>query len=202
MSHDAERGIIMDSAGSLAIPKHLQEKVDKEIKFGERIQWIGMPIPKFFTPHSTGWFLFGMWWTVFFLIGMVSMWFLSGYPGFAALGVPAILFGFGMVSNPLFAYMRALNTIYVITERRAIVFDGGLSDDISSYHPEKMMNISVKEKKNGLGNVIFSRRTWYDFDGAMRYEELGFFNIRSPKKIELMLRKLAEQSNLSGCGIS
>jgi hypothetical protein len=96
--------------------------------------------------------------------------------------------------------LRLLNTIYVITERRAIVFDGGLSDDISSYHTEKLMNISVKEKKNGLGNVIFSRRTWYDSDGALCYEELGFFNIRNPKKIELMLKKLAEQSNSSDIG--
>jgi len=35
------------------IPQELQEKVDRELQPDERILWIDMPIPTFFTREST-----------------------------------------------------------------------------------------------------------------------------------------------------
>lgn len=48
-----------------AIPRPLQETVDRELEPGERIQWIDMPTARFFTPVATGVFLFAIPWTAF-----------------------------------------------------------------------------------------------------------------------------------------
>jgi hypothetical protein len=43
-----------------SIPNSLQEIVARELEPGERLEWIGMPRPVFFTPMATGAFLFGI----------------------------------------------------------------------------------------------------------------------------------------------
>ena len=78
--------------------------------------------------------------------------------------------------------------------RRAITFDGGWPTTIRSYPPDKLQDIYRKEKKDGSGDVIISRHAWRDSDGDRQSMELGFLRIRNPKEVELMLRKLAEES--------
>ena len=120
--------------------------------------------------------------------------FKEGFDLFPLFGIPFVLIGLGMLSSPLWAYRKALQTVYVITDRRAITFDGGWSTTIRSYPPEKLQEIYRKEKRDGSGDVIIARRAWRDSDGDRRSEELGFLRIRDPKEIEQMLRTLAEQA--------
>ena len=47
------------------IPEELKEKVDRELQADERILWIDMPIPKFFTHEITKIFLIGIFFTLF-----------------------------------------------------------------------------------------------------------------------------------------
>jgi hypothetical protein len=181
------------------IPPHLQSKVDRELDSGESIEWIEMPIPRFFTPIATGGFLFGIPWTAFAISWTAAAaWGTSrdgaGVDvGFALFGVPFILVGFCMLSSPIWAYRKALHTVYVITNRRAITFDGGMSMTIRSYTPDRLHDIYRKEKRDGTGDVVIARRAWRDSDGDRQSEELGFFRVRDPKTIESMLRKLAEK---------
>lgn len=98
-----------------------------------------------------------------------------------------------MLSSPLWEYKKSFKTVYVITNRRAITFDGGWSATIRSYAPEKLHDIYRKEKRDGSGDVIIARRAWRDSDGDRQSEELGFLRIKKPKDIELMLKGLAEQ---------
>ena len=183
------------------IPRPLQETVDREIESGERIEWIDMPIPRFFTPVATGAFLFAIPWTAFaiFWICGASGFRLpdfskSGFSFFPFFGVPFVLIGLAMLSSPLWAYRKAFKTVYVITNKRAITFDGGWSTTIRSYPPGKLQDLYRKEKRDGSGDVIISRRAWRDSEGDRQAEELGFLRIRNPKEIEQMLRKLAGQA--------
>ena len=45
------------------IPQGLKEKVDRELQPDERILWMDIPIPTFFTPESTKIFIFGIFFT-------------------------------------------------------------------------------------------------------------------------------------------
>ena len=185
------------------MPRKLREKVHRELDPGETIQWMEMPIPRFFTPVATGAFLFGIPWTAFaifwtwgaagFRIPDLSEGF-KGFGLFPLFGLPFILVGLGMLLSPLWAYRKAFRTAYVITDRRAITFQGGWSTTIRSFPPSKLRSVYRKEKDDGTGDVIIDHRAWRDSDGDSQTEELGFLRIREPRNIERMLNELAEHA--------
>ena len=182
------------------IPRQLREAVDREIESGEKVEWMDMPIPRFFTPAATAAFLFAIPWTAFAIFWICGA---SGFkmPDFGKgafsffplFGVPFVLMGLAMLSSPLWAYKKSFKTVYVITNRRALTFDGGWSTTIRSYAPEKLHDIYRREKRDGSGDVIIARDAWRDSEGDRQPVELGFFRIRNPKEIEQMLKALAEQ---------
>ncbi|MCK4564002.1 MAG: hypothetical protein KAU94_04960, partial [Verrucomicrobia bacterium] len=117
--------------------------------------------------------------------------FRNGAGLFPLFGVPFVLIGIGMLSTPLWTYRKAFKTVYAITDRRAITFDGGRSTTVRSYPPEKLQDIYRKEKKDGSGDVVIVRSAWRDSDGDRRSEELGFLRIENPKEVESLLNELA-----------
>jgi hypothetical protein len=164
------------------------------------------PLPRFHTPSSTIVFLFGIPWTIFSAGWMAltiggAAWSISHSQQamgwilvfFALFGLPFLLVGFGMLAAPLWARHRALKTVYVITDQRAITFDGGWTTTIRSYSPERLQNIYRRERGDGTGDVIFSHRVWRDSEGGQQVQNLGFLNIREAKRVEQMLRELAKQ---------
>ncbi len=175
------------------IPKKFQSMVDRELEPEERVKWIGMPIPRFFTGASTGSFLFAIPWTAFAIFWLVGSWYQSKNVPFTLFGVPFVLIGFGLLSSPLFTYRRSFKTVYVITNKRAIIFNGGWSTIVRSFLPASLGEIYRRERKNGSGDVFISKRAWRDSNGDRNSEEIGFLSVDSPKEIEQMLKTLAEQ---------
>ena len=187
-----------------SITPHLRDAVSREIESDERIEWMGMPRPVFFTPITTGAFLFGVPWTAFaiFWTAGAAWGTMNGdeAPGlfslFPLFGLPFILIGCGMLSAPMIAYWKALRTVYVITDRRAITFDGGWSMTVRSYPPDKLQDIYRKEKSDGSGDVIIARRAWRDSDGDRQSEELGFLRVEDAREVECQLKALAAQAEM------
>jgi hypothetical protein len=183
------------------IPRDLDDKVKRELDSGERVLWIEQPIPRYFTAMSTGAFLFAIPWTAFaiFWICGASGFKLpdfskGGFSFFPLFGLPFVLIGIGMLSAPLWAYRKAFKTVYVITDRRAITFEAGWKTTIRSYHPDRLQNIHRLEKRDGTGDVVLGQRLWSSSEGGQQSMDLGFLNIRDPKTVEAMLKKLAEQA--------
>ena len=194
----------MTSSAELLV--HHQEVMNRELESGERIRWAGMPMPKLF-PRGDTWtfFVFGIPWTAFalFWTGAAAWGIMNDNDGSGHLliplcGVPFILIGFGMLSSPIRAYRNATKTVYVITDRRAITFDGGWYTTIRSYPPDKLQEICRKEHKNGTGDVILTRRQWFDENGGRHWEDLGFLRIADATNIENLLKELANESSASG----
>ena len=175
------------------IPQDLRNRVDRELEPNEQIKWIDMPVPNFFTKNSTPAFIFAIPWTCFAVFWMIGA---SQAPSkaFALFGAPFVLIGIAMLLSPLWAYYKSLKSVYVITSKRAITFDGGKSFTIRSYPPEKLHNIFRREKKR-IGDVVISFSAWKDSDGDTHKTDIGFINIKEPKNVEVMLKKLAEQNN-------
>jgi hypothetical protein len=187
---------------SYTVPQTLQTRVNRELEPMEVVRWIEQPIPRYFTPRAKAFFVFAIPWTafaVFWTCGAAGFKLPNFAEGIRAIelfplfGIPFILIGLGMLSSPLWAYRTALKTVYVITDRRAITFDGGRSSIIHSYPPEKLKDVYRKENADGTGDVILSLHPWRDSDGQQRSEELGFLRIRDPIQVEHMLKELAEQ---------
>lgn len=185
------------------VPYALREWVDREIEPGERLQWMDVPAPRFFTGPATAAFLFGIPWTAFAVFWTVmAAWGTrqaahTGAPRafsilFPLFGVPFILIGLGMLSCPFWAYRKARRTVYAITDRRAILFEGGRSLTVRSFPPDKLRNVFRKERKDGSGDVIFYCRTRRDSDGDRHAQDVGFLRIRNAKAVEDLIQELAK----------
>lgn len=181
------------SRSNRPIPPQLKSRVDRELEPSEQILWIDTPIPQFFNPGSTGIFLFSIPWTCFAVFWTIGAWEQSENWSFALFGAPLLAVGFGMLLTPVWTYRKALATAYVITDQRAISFDGGWKTTIRSYPPAKLGNVYRREKQGGTGDVMIARRMWRDSDGDRQTEELGFLNIENPREIERLLKQLANE---------
>jgi hypothetical protein len=185
-----------------SIPLPLAAIVERELEREERVVWIGMPRPTFFTAASTAAFLFAIPWTAFALFwtwgaaGFRIPNFNQPFDLFPLFGVPFILIGFGMLSVPLLSYRNSLKTVYVITDRRAITIEGGRSTTIRSFSPAQLSGVFRREKKDGSGDVIFERTVVHDKNGGKRSEELGFMRVPHVQDVERKLKCLAAQEEL------
>lgn len=181
------------------VPRWLRDLVDRELERGERITWMGMPRAVYFTPMAMGSFVFGVPWTAFAIFWTVAAAWgaknVQGAPGafdiFPLFGLPFVLAGFGMLSAPLWAHWKAKRTVYVITDRRAITFEGGHSTVIRSYPPEKLTDVYRREKPDRSGDVLIARRAWRDSEGDRQTEELGLLRVSNAREVEQLLKQLA-----------
>jgi len=188
---------------TIHLPGELRRKVENELQPGERIRWIEQPVPHFFTAGSIGAVLFGIPWTSF---AIFWMWGVMGFKlpdfregiqpqhFFALFGVPFVLIGFAMLSTPYWTWQAARETVYLITDQRAISIAGIRSTTIKSYSPDQLQEIHRREKADGTGDVIFWTRKWKDSDGDQRTEDIGFMGIRNPQEVERLLRQLAQSA--------
>ena len=184
----------------LQIPADLREKIDRELVPGEVIRWIDQPIAQFFTLGTIVMVPFGFFFTVFALLWM---WVASGsgalfMNGFtpemllSLFGVPFLLGGVLILYSPFKVKKDALKTAYIITDRRAILFEGHSPMTIRSYLPNQLQNVYRQENKNGSGNVMITMSYVKDSESDERKESTGFLNIRDPKRVEKFLKELSD----------
>jgi len=111
---------------------------------------------------------------------------------FPLFGLPFLLIGFCMLLSPVWVWRTAFQTVYLITDKRAISIEGGLMTTVRSYLPEQLKDVYYQESNDGVGNVVITIGFWKDSDGDKRKEEIGFMGIRNPKDVERMLKELAD----------
>jgi hypothetical protein len=131
------------------LPPELATLVDDELASGERIVWVGQPIPSRYAFPSLGIVLFAIPWTAFAIFWMAAA---SGFklPDlargsglFSLFGVPFVLIGLGMLSTPFWMLRKARRTAYVITDQRALVVDCGAWGRVSlrSFEPAGLTDL-------------------------------------------------------------
>src|SRR5437763_9868076 len=124
------RGTVMNPTDDLLSPE-LAALVDAELASGERMVWVGQPIPSRYARGSLAIVLFGIPWTAFAIFWMAGVSgfkipnLTRGFGWFPLFGIPFVLIGLGMLSTPFWVRRKARRTAYVITDRRAIVVEGG-----------------------------------------------------------------------------
>jgi hypothetical protein len=189
------------NSNNLQIPKEVRQKIDRELQPGESIRLVEQPVAQMFTSASLPVLFFAIPWTSF------SIFWICGASGFKVpdfsrgiqpehlfplFGIPFVLIGLGMLSSPFWAWQAARKTVYLITNKRVILIQSGVSTTIRSYTPAQINHTYRKEGRNGIGDVIIAVRKWKDSDGDQMTEEIGFIGIRNPQEVEKMLRNLAE----------
>ena len=149
-----------------ALPDSIHQLVNDELAPGERVRWACQPRPRASLPWwSLAPFFVAVPWTLFTLFWMAgAAGLLDRGPGpiditrllLALFGVPFLLIGIAMFCSPLWVRHQrrraASRTAYAITDRRAIVFDGGY------YGCERILSRRIRD---GIWSGRISRiRIW------------------------------------------
>jgi hypothetical protein len=134
---------------------------------------------------------------------------------FPLLGIPFVVVGLGMACSPLWMIHKARTTAYLVTNRRAIIFDGGWSTHVRSFGPSELGRLERRQKADGSGDVILAKETRYTAGyysgspgrgghwapGGLSIKEIGFFGIPQVKFVEQLLQDLAAGRKGAGtCG--
>ena len=108
------------NAALLKLPKHLQTRIQSELKPGEAVVWAEQPHARKYMRQGFWWWLFFIPWTAFALFWMAGAAgfqfpdFSHGQGLFALFGVPFVLIGLGGLGLPYWLHRNAVNIVYVI----------------------------------------------------------------------------------------
>jgi len=133
--------------------------ISRELDGDENLLWYGQPrqglflrgSDVFMIPFSLMWGGFAIFWEYSVLQG--------GAPGFFALwGIPFVAIGLYMIFGRFFFEAKQRkNTFYGVTDKRIIILSGIFSKHSKSLAVKLLSDISLKEKKNGIGSVILGQ---------------------------------------------
>lgn len=232
------------------LPDDLDQTVRDELEPGERLVWLQQPSGRSRLPWAAyAPAVFGIPFTAFAVFWMsMAAWGVWGGGGagpgagpnagpfflFPLFGIPFVLVGLAMLSSPFWMRRRmrrsAAQTAYAITDRRAIVFDGGYqasrlsypmgtmagalgqrSGDlrIQSFWPEKLVVRERIQNRDGTGDILFgdsSATAGFPSPvgqiSTMLLQGLrsGFFSITDVKQVDDLLRDLAKHAVPSSTG--
>jgi hypothetical protein len=106
---------------------------------------------------------------------------------------PGVLFGFAcMLIFPLlfwgYGSRRARQTVYVVTDRRALVLEDG---KVRSFGPTQLRRLEVLAKRDGSGSIHFGTELFRDSEGLPK--QAGFFDIPDVRQTERVLRDVVAQ---------
>lgn len=213
-------------ADSFSLPQTLQDLLRDEIAPEERVRWVTRPqAGSGFCWMMLPPVLFAVPWTLFSLFWMFGA--AGGFDGgpiaqerllFAAFGIPFVLVGLALLSTPLWIRRQlrkaADNTLYVITDRRAIVFNGGYFGGgglalmsgfmlrmmrpgliVQSFPPDQLRTIERVQRHDGSGDLMFGGAAMpLQWDRNPLPLRVGFYSIPDVREVERLLKELAAKS--------
>ena len=172
---------------------NIPDEVEREMRAGEKAQWVGYPIPtKFAIKEGMMSFLWGIPWTTF-CIFWESMAIKSGTLFMPLWGIPFIIIGLYLLTSPLWEYLRARRTVYVVSNQRLLILNGLLRPSRRSFAPPDIGSVEVDAGYDGIGSIIFSRERESDGEGGWNVKKIGFKAIPHVREAEEHIVQLKEQ---------
>ncbi len=180
------------------LEQSLEDRVQRELKGGERLYWTGQPIAKRMALKAIPVSIFAIPWTAFAFYWTYSA---AGNKipdlsrpedWFALFGLPFIIIGLNMLFAPFWYYRKAQKVVYAITSVRAIIFEGSRNLKVKSYGPERLKNLSKNQKMDGSGDIIFEKTQNSDNREKTDSFLVGFMAVGNVNEVEGLLRKIEE----------
>jgi hypothetical protein len=141
----------VNASAELEVARHLES--------GESLLWAGVPrqgiflrgADAFMIPFSFLWGGFAIFWEATAIAG--------GAPFFFALfGIPFVVIGLYMIAGRFFVDAKIRkNTYYGLTDRRVVIISGLFSQTTNSLPLRTLHDISVQERGDRSGTVMFGR---------------------------------------------
>lgn len=134
-----------------------EQKIRSELRPKEQLLWCGQPYTGLlFRPIDIPITIFGLLWTVMVIGGIVNAVAQPGHTGVLVFFIPFICVGFFILFGRflLDAWLRS-KTVYAISDQRAMIMTGIFSQTVRSFHLDTMSEITVTERRNGYGRIVF-----------------------------------------------
>ncbi len=163
---------------------NLQESLEQELNIQETITWMDQPNPLSNLGHSLIMAFSGL--TDMGLA--IGLYFMIELPIF--IGIPIFLFGLGFLSAPLWVIKKRKQTFYILTDKRALILQGGILKKIDSFMPDQLKNISREQNQDGSGSLVFERSV--PNANMNQHSNRGFFSISNVKEVHEKIDKLIE----------
>lgn len=184
------------------LPHELRQMVATELNKNETPLWAGQPRPgrmavkalpiALFAIPFTGFAVFWIYGASGFKVPDFSE---GGFAFFPLFGLPFLFVGLGMLASPLWKMRSAKRTIYVLTDKRAILFTGGLKTHIRSFSPDQLQDLTRKQHADGSGDIVFKKEiSNYQQHNNMPVKTIGFLGIDKVKEVEELIREMATRS--------
>ena len=172
------------------LPSDLRAVVQEELQSTEKVIWAEQPIPKHFAREGMTFLWFGFFFTGFAICWMIGYGLQENV--FPFIGLLFVAIGIGMLIVPFWMRKNAKSSVYFITEKRAILFEKRFGIKVRSFYPNQIQHISREQFKDGSGHIILKHDYFLDSDNFEQKKEIGFRGVNAVKKVEDLLRKLAE----------
>jgi hypothetical protein len=183
------------------LPQSLRALVEAELEPGEGLRWVEQPLSARAARMALPAVLFAIPWT-----GFALFWIWAAARGsahtsgpfqlFPLFGVPFVGVGLGMFSSPFWAARAARRTVYVVTDRRALVIrEGGRGgESVRSFAPEKLADLRREQLPDGSGNLVFGEDLDLGPRGRRIATSYGFMAVPDVRAAEEYVRALARQA--------
>jgi hypothetical protein len=176
----------------------VQAQINAELEPGEKVVWEGRPNPNRMMLKAMPIMLFGIPFLSFSIFWMAMAGGIVVAKGprlgpqtfFVLFGLPFVLVGLGMVTSPLLFRWKATRTAYVVTDRRAIMFEGGVRTTIRSFTPDQLGQITRNQRADGSGDIIFREEVRIGRNGTRHITRIGFLEIPEVRDVERLIRAL------------
>lgn len=176
----------------------LSDVVNRELK-GERVLWAASPDRWAYAAKSWKTALFGIPFAAFavFWTYQASHIPAKGNTAFAAFfplwGLMFVAFGLSMLLSPFWAAWAASSVYYVVTERRAIIFEKPFRLRVRSFPASAIAGYERVSSGGPGGNIIFQRIAERGGRGT-RVKEIGFIGLSDYSGAEQAINKIVSRS--------
>jgi Na+/citrate or Na+/malate symporter len=187
-------------------PTDIQGMVRSELQPGESLQWTGTADAGRAAVSALPAMIFGI-----PFAGFALFWITMAYHGthaisrsssnsaagvfsfFPLFGLPFLLIGLGIVSTPLFAYLKALKTAYAITDKRILVITDGRTRTVKSCTPADIVSVDHRERAGGTGDVIIRTNSIMQTRNSFSQMTVGLLGVNNVKEVARLVLNLHSQ---------
>jgi hypothetical protein len=159
------------------LPAMFHALLRSEVQRDERVVWIGVPRCGRLRARALGDAFFAVLWNVAIALLISAIAKVAGL--LCLFAMPFLLVGFSLMVTPLQAFRDAPHTFYVLTDARAIVFEGQVAVSVPR---DRMRRVARAERADGSGDLVF-----FEEAGSRGTSRVGFYGIERLAQVESLI---------------
>lgn len=186
-------------------PGDAQLRAQSELQSGESLCWTGTADPARAALSALPAMIFGIPFAGFALFWINGAYqatshisnradaFSKGFAVFPIFGLPFLAIGLGIVSSPLWAYLKGRSTVYGVTNQRVMVITGSGTRSVKSFTPADIVFVEHRERPDGSGDVLIRTTGTTRTNNSMSQITVSLLGVSNVKEVAQQVMNLHSQ---------